>query len=156
MTHSLECSRYKQSWPVQLSGKDGWKSFNDNAKPELIFGACSGNVMRDLREKQLKQGEPSDSDREQVPIGHPQLAMLTIGGNDVLFAEILNDCIFRAPWVDRDHRKSCDQRGEEVEAKIKSAEFKKELMETYAAVIKAGRDAKGANPPEAFQAFVGK
>jgi hypothetical protein len=29
-------------------------------------------------------------------------------------------------------------------------------MSTYAAVIKAGREAKGADPPEAFQAYVGK
>lgn len=111
--------------------------------------------MKDLREKQLKQGEPSDSDREEVPIGHPQLAVLTISGNDLLFKEIVNDCIFRFPGIDYDKMKSCDQRVDQVQSMIDSPDFKKQLMETYAAVIKAGRDAGGADPPEAFQAFVG-
>lgn len=153
--HSLQCSRYKQAWPVQLSEKDDWNVINDNTKPKLTFGACSGSVMKDLREKQLKQGEPSDNDRAEVLIGHPQLAVLTISGNDLLFKELVNDCIFRFPGIDNDKMKSCDQRVDEVQAKIDNPDFKKELLETYTAVIKAGRDAGGADPPEAFQAFVG-
>lgn len=153
--HSIDCARYQRSWPVQLSDKDDWNVINDNTKPKLTFGACSGEVMKDMREKQLKQGEPSDKDREYVPIGHPQLAVMTISGNDLLFGDVVNDCIFRFPGMDHDKMKSCDQRVDEVQAKIDSSDFKKELMETYAAVIKAGRDAGGAQPPEAFQAFVG-
>jgi hypothetical protein len=50
----------------------------------------------------------------------------------------------------------CDQRLAQAEGIVASPEFKRELMTTYASVIKAGRDAKGSDPPEAFQAFVGK
>ncbi|ORY03676.1 SGNH hydrolase-type esterase domain-containing protein [Clohesyomyces aquaticus] len=153
--HSLECARYKRAWPVQLSEKDDWKNMNEDSKPQLIFGACSGNVMSDVRDKQPKQGDPSGNEREYLPIGRPQLAVMTVSGNDLSFAEILNDCIFRFPGVDRDKMKSCDQRIEEVQAKIDSAQFKRELIDTYAGVLKAGRDAGGADPPEAFQLFVG-
>lgn len=84
--------------------------------------------------------------------------MLTISGNDVLFTKAVNDCIFRFdfPW----NMKGCDERLAEVEGILDSPGFKKEVMDTYALIIKAGRDAggnrKGADPPESFQAFVGK
>jgi hypothetical protein len=51
---------------------------------------------------------------------------------------------------------SCDQRLAEAGGIVASIEFKKEIMSTYASVIKAGRDAKGSDAPEAFQAYLGK
>jgi len=150
-----DCSRYYSSWPMQLQEKDEWYDINDRKKPDLIFGACSGNLMKDVREKQLRQGDPVDTGRNMfTPIGKPQIAVLTISGNDADFSHIINDCIFRWPFLGS--MLGCDERMERVKWKIENPEFKKELMSTYAAVIKAGRDAKGADPPESFQAFVGK
>ena len=150
-----KCSRYYSSWPMQLRDKNDWNEINDGKRPDLTFGACSGNVMKDLREKQLQQGDPVDTGKNMfTPIGKPQIAVLTISGNDAEFSNLINDCIFRLFLLGK--MLSCNQRMERVEGIIASPQFKQEIMSTYAAVIKAGRDAKGAEPPEAFQAYVGK
>lgn len=155
LPEAIACSRYKSAWPVQLSEKEDWNQINDNTKPKLTFGACSGAVMKKLRDTQLKQGDPVKA--EETPIGHPQLAVLTISGNDVLFGKAINDCILRIGWG----LKSCDQRLAEIDGILNKPEFKQEIMDTYAAIIAAGREAgkkegAGANPPESFQAFVGE
>ncbi|KAH7074078.1 SGNH hydrolase-type esterase domain-containing protein [Paraphoma chrysanthemicola] len=151
------CSRYEQSWPMQLRERNDWNDANDGHKPSLTFGACSGNLMKDLRERQLTQGEPIDTTKADfTPIGKPQIAVLTISGNDAGFAKIVNDCVFRYWKGDApEPMLGCDQRLAMAEGIINDAQFKKDLLSTYSAVIKAGREAKGANPPEAFQAYVG-
>lgn len=151
------CSRSLDAWPMQLKDKSDWTDINDGNKPDLIFGACSGNIMKDVREKQLTQGRGHqvwDPNYDFTPIDKPQIAVMTISGNDAKFAKIINDCVFRWPW--RTHLLSCDQRLAEAEGIVASPEFKQEIMTTYASVIKAGRDAKGSDPPEAFQVYVGK
>lgn len=96
------CSRYAGAWPVLLSEKDEWKDFGkDGQKPSLTFGPCSGNVMVDVRENMLEQGDAKDTsqmgihDWPYTPIGKPQIAVMTISGNDVKFSGIVNDCVFR-------------------------------------------------------------
>ncbi|KAF2501532.1 SGNH hydrolase [Lophium mytilinum] len=145
---SSTCHRFARAWPMQLRNSDSWLDFNID-KPKLTFGACSGGVMKDLRDNQLQQGVPNPAD-VNLKIGKPQVAVLTIAGNDAQFSNIVNDCIYRF-WFPKD----CNTRLTEVEEKIRSPEFKKEIMDTYALIIGAGRDAGGANPSESFQAFVG-
>lgn len=67
----------------------------------MAFGPCSGNVMVDVRENMLEQGDAKDTsqmgihDWPYTPIGKPQIAVMTISGNDVKFSGIVNDCVFR-------------------------------------------------------------
>lgn len=152
------CSRYAGAWPVLLSEKDEWKDFGkDGQKPSLTFGPCSGNVMVDVRENMLEQGDAKDTsqmgihDWPYTPIGKPQIAVMTISGNDVKFSGIVNDCVFRY-WP----KMGCDQRLADSKRILESPEFKQELRLTYAKVIGAGRQAGGADPPESFQLYAGK
>lgn len=61
-----------------------WGDFNDGLTPKLTFGACSGHTTKNMIDNQLKQGNP-DRDVEFIPVGQPQVAVMTIGGNDVGF-----------------------------------------------------------------------
>lgn len=131
---------------------DIWNEVNDGTKPKITSGSCSGAKMAQLRDEQLKQGDPKDE--RTSPIGKPQLAVLTIGGNDVLFSSVVNDCIYRADFTKK--MKGCDERLAEVNGIMDKPEFKRELMDTYADILKAGRDAQGADPAESFQIYVGK
>ena len=45
------CSRYKMSWVLQVNGDTRWPG--DNTQRKADFGACAGNQMVDLREKQV-------------------------------------------------------------------------------------------------------
>jgi hypothetical protein len=111
--------------------------------------------MKDLREKQLKQGDPVDTEKnDYTPIGKPQIAVLTISGNDVLFSKVINDCVYRL-WI-LGKMKGCDQRLREVEGMIDSTNFKNDILNTYLSIVAAGRCAGGANPMASFQVFVGK
>jgi hypothetical protein len=92
------CARGDEVWPLTLRDKNDWNDINDGTKPHLNFGACTGDVMKDVREKQLVQGDrPRDIDHDYMPIDKPQIAVMTISGNDAGFAKIINDCIFRWP-----------------------------------------------------------
>jgi lysophospholipase L1-like esterase len=151
------CSRYDGAWPVLLSYKPEWKDFGkDGNQPILTFGACSGNVMKDVREKMLGQGPAKDTsklgsrDNPYTPIGKPQIAVMTISGNDMKFSGIITDCIFRyLPTM------GCDPRLDNSRSIVESSQFKNDLRLTFAKVISAGREAGGADPPESFQLYVG-
>lgn len=90
---SGDCLRFAKAWPEQLSTLEGWEDFNKDA-PALTFGACSGATMNNqpgldkkgLNQNQLKQGQPKPN-LPNTPIGKPQIAVLTITGNDVGFSE---------------------------------------------------------------------
>lgn len=82
---SYSCSRYTQAWPLQLTALQGWQDFNGD-QPTLTFGACNGAKTTDLIQKQLQQGNPNPN-LPYPSIGKPQIAVVTIGGNDVGFSE---------------------------------------------------------------------
>lgn len=76
---SGKCSRFKKAYPVQMNADTRWPG--DPATRRLNFGACSGAKMQDLLDKQL-----SDKAHEPyVDFGKPQLAVVTISGNDLNF-----------------------------------------------------------------------
>jgi hypothetical protein len=54
--------------------------------PSLTFGACSGAKMANITAQQLNQGDP-DPNAQYPNIGKPQIAVLTITGNDVGFSK---------------------------------------------------------------------
>ncbi|KAI9711826.1 MAG: hypothetical protein M1820_001971 [Bogoriella megaspora] len=157
LSGSGDCSRYKKAWPIQLVAKDGWKDFNRDL-PKLTFGACSGATMHNkggldnngLVENQLGQGY-EDRDIPYIRIGKPQIAVLTITGNDVGFSAAIKACVYRPlPGFNA----ICDDTLNDVSDKIKSAKFKAELVETIVKIVVAGRIAEGSNPPENFQVYL--
>ncbi|KAF2164368.1 hypothetical protein M409DRAFT_25247 [Zasmidium cellare ATCC 36951] len=140
---SSDCSRYQQSWPLQLGSHSAWGT----NKPDIVFGACSGAKMQDLMDRQLKQGDPINV--EYTPIGKPQIAVMTITGNDVNFFDAINDCVLRA-WFPGD----CDTTLNNIETKINSQDFENQIIQTFIQVVAEGRQAGGSNPPESFQTYV--
>ncbi|KAL9634583.1 MAG: hypothetical protein Q9164_004009 [Protoblastenia rupestris] len=62
------------------------------ADRKLTFGACTGNEMTNVRDNQLTDSPPVD----YINFGKPQLAVVTLGGNDLDFETAINACIVRA------------------------------------------------------------
>jgi hypothetical protein len=60
------CSRSEDAWPIILRDKNDWNDINDGAKPHLNFGACSGDIVKDVREKQLVQGDRPPDPQPQL------------------------------------------------------------------------------------------
>lgn len=79
--------RGKRSYPMQMSqDKDNWGFVNhgDEDLPRFSFHAYTGDTSVELVSQQLKQGDYKDDKdlpRGQ-PFGKPQVAVMTIGGND--------------------------------------------------------------------------
>jgi hypothetical protein len=81
-----------RAYPRQMAqDADNWASINndDGALPRFSFHAYTGDKVQDLVVHQLKQGayrEGDDLPRNQ-PFGKPQIAVVTIGGNDAGLSE---------------------------------------------------------------------
>ena len=81
------------SYPFQMSRDDAmWEYINnDTTTPRLNFLAHTGDKIKELLEDQLTiQGgwEFRNWDHARgMPFGHPQIAVVTVGGNDAHFAK---------------------------------------------------------------------
>jgi hypothetical protein len=79
--------RGQHAYPMQMaSDAESWAAINngDDTLPWLSFHAYTGDLSMDLVKNQLRQGDHKDDKtlpRGQA-FGKPQLAVLTIGGND--------------------------------------------------------------------------
>jgi hypothetical protein len=91
---SSDCSRYNSAYPYKLQNMDEWEQYNGGVTPVLNFGACTGAKMQDLLDNQINLGDGTWRDVEYHDFGRPQIAVMTIGGNDVGFVDILNACKF--------------------------------------------------------------
>lgn len=49
---SQDCSRYNKAYPMQMNADTRWPG--NPADRKLNFGACSGNMMDDVRSKQVR------------------------------------------------------------------------------------------------------
>ncbi|KAF2000519.1 SGNH hydrolase [Amniculicola lignicola CBS 123094] len=149
------CSRYAKAWPERLRDYQGWEELQGPGWRKNNFGACSGAVIDGIMEKQLQLGQNRDED-EYKKIGEgdlaPQVAVLTAGGNDANFSQIITYCIFR--W---DTDKTCEEVLAPVEDDITTRrdEWKKHFKSLWSKIIAVGRAAKGADPPESFQIYQG-
>ncbi|KAF2496003.1 SGNH hydrolase [Lophium mytilinum] len=148
ITTSAGCDRYKQSWPLQLVANPAWDSFNSRT-PDLVFGACSGAKMDDLVTKQLKPGIPNEA-AQYTKIGKPQIAVMTIGGNDANFFGAINDCILHITPPSN----SCPETLASISTTLASPAFKSHLATTLTAILTTGRAAAAASPPESFQLYL--
>ncbi|KAL2045470.1 hypothetical protein N7G274_001898 [Stereocaulon virgatum] len=144
--YSQSCSRYKQAYPNQMNADGRWPG--DPAQRTLNFGACSGNVIKDVHDKQLTDSAPVDYNN----FGKPQLAVMTVGGNDLGFETAINACIIRAhgyPSIP-----DCNSVLTGIENKIDDLGFQGSLDELFLSLVVKGRVNGGANPPESFQLYV--
>ncbi|ERF76444.1 hypothetical protein EPUS_07324 [Endocarpon pusillum Z07020] len=143
---SQDCSRYDKAYPMQMNADTRWPG--KPADRKLNFGACSGNVMQDIRTKQLSDNAPVDYQN----FGKPQLAVITLGGNDLGFESAINACIIRAhgwPNIPGRNRVLIG-----IENKIQDLGFLGAFDELLLAIVVKGRVNGGADPPESFQLFV--
>lgn len=82
-----ESLRGRRSYPMQMSqDMDHWKFVNhgDQTLPRFSFHAFTGDTTVELSTQQLNQGEYKDDlgQPRGQPFGKPQVAVMTIGGND--------------------------------------------------------------------------
>lgn len=86
-----DAARGKRSYPMQMStDKDGWDFVNGNGDPpRFSFSAYTGDTTIELVTQQLAQGDwkETNPDLPRHPFGKPQLATISIGGNDAKFGE---------------------------------------------------------------------
>ncbi len=54
--YSQDCSRYNKAYPMQMNADTRWPG--NPADRKLNFGACSGNKMEDLKNKQVSLPSP--------------------------------------------------------------------------------------------------
>lgn len=73
------CKRFKKAYPMQMNADTRWPG--DPATRKLNFGACSGATMQNLLDEQLSD----NAHQHYVNFGKPQLAVVTISGNDLNF-----------------------------------------------------------------------
>lgn len=78
--------RGARAYPMQMAAdEDNWSFVNGGAElPRFSFHAYTGDKTEDLVVQQLKHGQYKD-DRNlprNQPFGKPQIAVVTIGGND--------------------------------------------------------------------------
>lgn len=83
--------RGQRSYPMQMSqDKDNWAFINngDETLPRFSFHAYTGDTSQNLVVEQLKQGDYKDDKNlpRGQPFGTPQVAVLTIGGNDAMLS----------------------------------------------------------------------
>lgn len=82
------CHRSPHAWPVLLddyvAGHDAVLTTRD------YFVACSGAVSKSL--KHSFKGQPAQTDALSHLLPRPTLVTMTMGGNDLHFAAVLEDC----------------------------------------------------------------
>ena len=101
------CSRYDSSYPSLLNSDP---SLGDNAGRTFQYFACSGAITTDVTTKQVTSLKD--------PL--PQMATITVGGNDAKLSDILAACIFN--W-NKDIRLDCDKTLSDSQATIDAPEF---------------------------------
>ena len=78
--------RGKRAYPMQMStDTDNWDYINgDDTLPRFTFSAYTGDTVDELVSQQLTQGPwvPTNINLPRHAMGQPQLAVVTIGGND--------------------------------------------------------------------------
>jgi hypothetical protein len=79
--NSRQCSRFDGSYPVVLNNDP---ALGDNPSRQFQDFACSGSTIADVLNKQVPQ---LDTDEDMVT--------LTVGGNNVGFADLVDACIYQ-------------------------------------------------------------
>lgn len=115
-TGDWTCSRYSEAYPSFLNKDlDG-----ADAKTRKFFNfACSGSVTTVVKDNQVNGFEP-DID----------IATLSVGGNDIGFFNVVNNCIFQF-WITT----PCEQQIQITQGIIDSITFHKNLDDVIGAIL---------------------
>lgn len=176
-------NRGERSYPMQMAvDTTHWRSINGAEDlPRLSFHAYTGDKSNTFVEGQLKMGDYSDDKKKarDQPFGKPQIAVMTIGGNDahlsksvILLSRSLQSialCIMyryiSETYTDSGNRilNSCVYRAwKPLDCQEVLSSLQKEIDDgllrlkmNYALyrAAHAGRQAGGANPRESFQVY---
>ncbi|KAL9618329.1 MAG: hypothetical protein Q9160_006911 [Pyrenula sp. 1 TL-2023] len=146
--------RGKRAYPMQMVNEvDKWEFLNgDRTPPRFSFPAYTGDTTVELVSQQLKRGAYKDGNQNlprNQPFGKPQLAVMTIGGNDAKLSDILNNCVYRA-WFPGD----CQKTLADLEKDIDDGSLRNKINYGLYQVAHAGRESGGANPRANFQVYV--
>jgi hypothetical protein len=133
------CSQYTNAHPLLLNAADG---IDQNRNHEFRFLACSGAKTSDV----LSGGKRSQIDAFTQRNWNKDIGTLSIGGNDVDFARVLDACLFRF-WPATD----CNTALTDAQTKIDN--IGGALHDTYNAIF-AARAAGDADRPEDFRLYV--
>jgi lysophospholipase L1-like esterase len=127
--NSGDCSRRAGAYPVQF---DPALELSGGLPHGFNFIACSGAKMENVQTRANGQGQV-DAFRTQS-LNFKDVATISIGGNDVGFALVLEACIFRAKFFGA----SCAARLAEATTKINN--IIPGLEETYRSILRAAHD----------------
>nr|OQO27418.1 hypothetical protein B0A51_07869 [Rachicladosporium sp. CCFEE 5018] len=145
--------RGKRSYPMQMAADvDSWAFINGDATlPRFSFHAYTGATSIEVVTQQLKQGAYKDDKNIEwyQPFGKPQIAVMTIGGNDAGLSTILKNCIYQA-WKTAE----CAESLQELQDQINSGTLQDKINVALYNVAATGRAAGGTNPSRSFQVFV--
>lgn len=82
------CSRFRKSYPNQMNENSRFPGYASSRT--FTFGSCTGATMSDILDKQLELGDPDDSNYPKI--GKPQIATVSLSGNDLKFGEVSVPC----------------------------------------------------------------
>jgi hypothetical protein len=135
------CARWKKSPAAQLHEDKRIYKFGHGVHH---YKACSGSRTIDmLPESPMSPGEKYHNERRQLDefkvLPH-DMATLSVGGNDVGFFNIMQECIFRfmdftCPEIITDHSQQCNEAVAESQTKIRSTATEDNLYRVYSEII---------------------
>lgn len=89
------CLRYEEAYPVWI--KDDPKGLLPGSGGKFNNVVCSGSTAEEVQEYQFYDSDQSSAPSWQFSprpaFGKPTMATLTVGGDDIDFPGILNNCI---------------------------------------------------------------
>jgi len=117
------CFRSTRAWPIVLAERTGLSP--------LSSLACSGAVIRQVISDSTRGERERRTSQVSRISGDPGVITITIGGNDVGFAKVLEHCVFDADCTARYRKPS----GDLLEAEI--ARLERRLPAAYRAITRA-------------------
>ncbi|KAH8688824.1 SGNH hydrolase-type esterase domain-containing protein [Talaromyces proteolyticus] len=133
------CLRYDQAYPVFLNEDPNLSPLNH------IFNnvVCSGSTTEEVELYQFYDDDTSNQPNWQFAprpkFGNPQMATLSIGGNDIDFKGILFNCIIESTQFGYKPTKPCDQQRQETHALIDSPDLVNNIDHLIKKTVTKGR-----------------
>ncbi|KAI9756479.1 MAG: hypothetical protein M4579_003818 [Chaenotheca gracillima] len=133
------CLRFNDAYPIQMQSDD--RLLEPIAARKFTNAACSGATTQDVLDWQLLDSEDSQLMYGSRPaFGTPQFATITIGGDDMDFFDLVNNCIYEFIPT-----RPCQEQLNHSLQLLHSPNFTKGLDTALARIIEKGRKAQGSS-----------